>query len=50
MSKLVMRRWVPIGLAVIALLALPGFPFTSVKWGFPDTWRSPPGWTTAVYS
>ncbi|KLO26241.1 MMPL family transporter [Mycobacterium haemophilum] len=35
-SKFVMRRWVPIGLAVIALLALLGFPFTGVNWGFPD--------------
>lgn len=35
-SKFVMRRWAPIGLAVIALLALLGFPFFSVKWGFPD--------------
>jgi RND superfamily putative drug exporter len=35
-SKLVMRRWLPIGLAVVALLLLLGLPFTSVKWGFPD--------------
>ena len=35
-SKFVMRRWLPIGLAVIALLALLGVPFLSVKWGFPD--------------
>jgi putative drug exporter of the RND superfamily len=35
-SKFVMRRWLPVGLAVIALLVLLGFPFISVKWGFPD--------------
>jgi putative drug exporter of the RND superfamily len=35
-SKFVMRRWLPIGLAVVALLVLLGLPFTSVKWGFPD--------------
>jgi putative drug exporter of the RND superfamily len=35
-SKFVMRRWAPIGLAVLALLTLLGLPFFSVKWGFPD--------------
>ncbi|MGO9510238.1 MAG: MMPL family transporter [Mycobacterium sp.] len=35
-SKFVMRRWLPIGLAVIAVLVLLGLPFFSVKWGFPD--------------
>ncbi len=35
-TKFVMRRWLPIGLAVIALLLLLGAPFISVKWGFPD--------------
>ncbi|MBW0015236.1 MMPL family transporter [Mycobacterium sp.] len=35
-SKFVMRRWAPIGLAVMALLLLLGVPFFSVKWGFPD--------------
>jgi len=35
-SKLVMRRWAPIGLVVMALLLLLGLPFFSVKWGFPD--------------
>ncbi len=35
-SKFVMRRWAPIGLAVLALLMLLGLPFFSVKWGFPD--------------
>ncbi|WP_297795649.1 MMPL family transporter [Mycobacterium sp.] len=35
-SKFVMRRWAPIGLAVVGLLLLLGLPFFSVKWGFPD--------------
>ncbi|MGB8389989.1 MMPL family transporter, partial [Mycobacterium sp.] len=35
-SKVVMRQWLPIGLAVVALLVLLGAPFLSVKWGFPD--------------
>jgi len=35
-SKFVMRRWAPIGLAVLALFLLLGLPFFSVKWGFPD--------------
>jgi putative drug exporter of the RND superfamily len=35
-SKFVMRRWLPVGLAVVGLLLLLGFPFISVKWGFPD--------------
>lgn len=35
-TKFVMRRWLPIGLAVLALLVLLGLPFLSVKWGFPD--------------
>jgi putative drug exporter of the RND superfamily len=35
-SRFVMRRWLPIGLAVVALLLLLGLPFISVKWGFPD--------------
>jgi RND superfamily putative drug exporter len=35
-SKLVMRRWLPVGLGGIALLMLLGLPFMSVKWGFPD--------------
>ena len=34
--KFVMRRAVPIGLTVIALLLLLGRPFLGVKWGFPD--------------
>jgi RND superfamily putative drug exporter len=41
-SKFVMRRWVPVGLAVIALLLLLGLPFISVKWGFPDDRVLPP--------
>jgi RND superfamily putative drug exporter len=35
-SKFVMRRWLPVGLAVVAVLLLLGLPFLSVKWGFPD--------------
>lgn len=35
-SKFVMRRWLPLGLAVGALLVMLGLPFISVKWGFPD--------------
>jgi RND superfamily putative drug exporter len=41
-SKFVMRRWLPIGLAVTALLLLLGAPFISVKWGFPDDRVLPP--------
>ncbi|WP_243858135.1 MMPL family transporter [Mycobacterium sp. DL440] len=36
MTKRVMRRSVPIGLAVIALLLMLGAPFLGIKWGFPD--------------
>ena len=35
-TKFVMRRAVPIGLAVIILLLALGAPFLGVKWGFPD--------------
>jgi putative drug exporter of the RND superfamily len=35
-TKFVMRRWLPVGLAVVTLLLLLGLPFLSVKWGFPD--------------
>ncbi len=35
-SKFVMRHWLPVGSAVVALLLLLGLPFLSVKWGFPD--------------
>jgi RND superfamily putative drug exporter len=41
-SKFVMRRWLPVGLAVVALLLLLGLPFISVKWGFPDDRVLPP--------
>ncbi len=37
-----MRRAVPIGLAVVALLLLLGVPFLGVKWGFPDDRVLPP--------
>ncbi len=32
----VMRRALPLGLAVVALLLLAGAPFLGVRWGFPD--------------
>jgi RND superfamily putative drug exporter len=35
-TKFVMRRAIPIGLAIIALLLVLGAPFLGVKWGFPD--------------
>jgi RND superfamily putative drug exporter len=35
-TKFVMRRAVPVGLAVVALLLLLGAPFLGVKWGMPD--------------
>lgn len=35
-SKYVMRNWLPVGAAVVALLVLLGLPFAGVKWGFPD--------------
>ena len=35
-TKFVMRRAIPIALAVVALLLLLGAPFLGVKWGFPD--------------
>ncbi|MUM29801.1 MMPL family transporter [Mycolicibacterium sp. CBMA 295] len=35
-TKRVMRRSVPIGLAVIVLLLMLGAPFLGIKWGFPD--------------
>jgi uncharacterized membrane protein YdfJ with MMPL/SSD domain len=35
-TKFVMRRAVPIGLAVVALLLILGLPFLGVKWGMPD--------------
>jgi uncharacterized membrane protein YdfJ with MMPL/SSD domain len=35
-TRFVIRRAIPIGLAVIALLLLAGAPFLGVRWGFPD--------------
>ena len=35
-TKFVIRRAVPIGLAVVTLLLLLGTPFLGVRWGFPD--------------
>ncbi len=35
-TKVVMRRAIPIGLVVIALLVLLGTPFLGVRWGLPD--------------
>ena len=35
-TKFVMSRALPIGLAVVTLLALAGTPFLGVRWGFPD--------------
>ncbi|HEX3547612.1 MAG TPA: MMPL family transporter [Mycobacterium sp.] len=35
-TRFVMRRALPLGLAVVALLLILGAPFLGVKWGFPD--------------
>ena len=35
-TTFVMRRALPLGLAVVALLLVLGAPFLGVKWGFPD--------------
>ncbi|MEW5808368.1 MAG: MMPL family transporter [Actinomycetota bacterium] len=35
-TKFVMRRPLPIGLAVVILLVLLGLPFLGARWGFPD--------------
>ena len=35
-AKAVMRRALPLGLAVVVLLLVLGAPFLGVKWGFPD--------------
>jgi RND superfamily putative drug exporter len=35
-TRFVMRRAIPVGLAVIALLVFVGGPFLGVRWGFPD--------------
>ena len=41
-TKFVMRRAIPIGLAIIALLLVLGAPFLGIKWGFPDDRVLPP--------
>ena len=41
-TKFVMRRAVPVGLAVIVFLLLLGTPFLGVKWGYPDDRVLPP--------
>jgi RND superfamily putative drug exporter len=41
-TTLVMRRALPFGLAVVALLLLLGAPFAGVRWGFPDDRVLPP--------
>jgi RND superfamily putative drug exporter len=35
-TKFVMRRSIPIGLAIVALLLVLGAPFLGARWGFPD--------------
>ena len=35
-TKFVMRRSIPIGLAIVTLLLVLGAPFLGAKWGFPD--------------
>ena len=35
-TKVVMRRAIPIGVAIVALLLVLGAPFLGAKWGFPD--------------
>jgi putative drug exporter of the RND superfamily len=35
-TKFVMRRAIPVGVAIIALLLVLGAPFLGIKWGFPD--------------
>jgi len=35
-TKMIMRRAIPIGLALIVLLLVLGAPFLGVRWGFPD--------------
>ncbi len=42
-TTFVLRRAVPIGVAVVVLLVLLGLPFTGVKWGFPDDRVLPAG-------
>ena len=41
-TKFVMRRALPIGFAVVALLLLLGVPFLGATWGFPDDRVLPP--------
>jgi uncharacterized membrane protein YdfJ with MMPL/SSD domain len=41
-TKFVMRRALPIGLAVVAFLMFLGTPFLGVKWGYPDDRVLPP--------
>jgi putative drug exporter of the RND superfamily len=41
-TKLVMRRAIPIGLAVVAVLLFLATPFLGVKWGYPDDRVLPP--------
>jgi len=41
-TKFVMRRSIPIGFAVVALLILLGVPFLGATWGFPDDRVLPP--------
>jgi RND superfamily putative drug exporter len=36
MTKRVMRRSIPIGITLVAVLLLLGAPFLGIKWGFPD--------------
>jgi RND superfamily putative drug exporter len=35
-TKFVIRRSIPIGLAIVALLLVLGAPFLGIRWGFPD--------------
>ncbi len=35
-TKFVMRRSIPVAVAIVALLLLLGAPFLGIKWGFPD--------------
>jgi RND superfamily putative drug exporter len=41
-TKFVIRRAIPIGIAIIALLLVLGAPFLGIKWGFPDDRVLPP--------
>lgn len=41
-TKFVMRRAMPIGLAIVALLLVLGAPFLGANWGFPDDRVLPP--------